>query len=141
MIRERTIGQLAKDAGVGVETIRFYKRRGLLRRPAVPAGGGYRRYSDQALVLVRYIRIAKSLGFGLADVEALLPYSSNETEFCLQFRARLEAKLRAVDEQLRQLTNLKSSLTETLGQCLARSVVGPCPILDALHNPSRGSPR
>jgi MerR family copper efflux transcriptional regulator len=138
MSRDRTIGQLAKDAGVGVETIRFYERRGLLARPAAPAGGGYRRYSDHALVLVRYIRIAKTLGLALADVEALLPHASNEAEFCSRFRATLEAKLKSVDEQLLQLSRLKSSLSETLGQCLARPALTRCPILHTLHSPLKG---
>ena len=65
----RTIGKLAKEAGVGVETVRFYERKGLIDQPL--SRQGYRDYGDETLAAVRYIKIAQKMGFSLADVAKL----------------------------------------------------------------------
>ncbi len=87
-----TIGQLAKSAGVGVETVRFYERKGLLaepnRRPS-----GYRQYDEEVVNRLRFIKRAKELGFTLAEIKELLSLRRNPTTTCADVKRRSEEKI------------------------------------------------
>jgi MerR family mercuric resistance operon transcriptional regulator len=129
----RTIGQLAKAAGVGVETVRYYERRGLLDRPKRPSTSGYRRYGEDALRLLRYIRLGQRLGLSLKDIEGLLARSRAADEsFCLAFRTTVATKLAKVREELNALQSLESELQACLTDCAHRERSLPCPILVGL---------
>src|SRR5215469_7007432 len=134
MTQRRTIGRLAREAGVGVETIRFYERRGLIARPARPAGGGWRHYDDAALVVLRYVRLAQSLGFTLKDIEQLISRTAEgDGAFCAAVRATAEVKLAGVRDEIAALTAQAGRLEDFLVACRARSTAGPCPVLANLQ--------
>jgi len=133
-MRQRTIGRLAKEVGVGVETIRFYERRGLLKQPRRPKDGGYRHYDDEAVRLLRYIRLAQTLNFTLKDIEQLVARASeHDASFCDAVRDTVERKLEAVRGELKALAMLEDELASFLSTCRSRSSDRPCPILAGLH--------
>jgi len=127
-----TIGQLARLTSVGVETIRFYEREGLMPRPPRRASG-YRKYSDDAVVRLGFIRHAKELGFGLKDIRELLALRVTPTKTCADVRKRAEAKLADVRARLGMLQRMEAALVELTAACRGRGPTGACPILDALE--------
>ena len=139
MTTRRTIGRLAREAGVGVETIRFYERRGLIARPPRPADGGWRHYDDAALVVLRYVRLAQGLGFTLKDVEQLIArIAQGDGAFCAAVRDTAEAKLAGVRAEIATLTEQATRLQDFLVACRARAASGPCPVLANLTGPGGG---
>jgi MerR family mercuric resistance operon transcriptional regulator len=134
--QRRTIGQLAKQVGIGVETIRFYERRGILQQPRRPDSGGYRHYDDDALRLLRYIRIARALSFTLKDIERLATrVADGQPSFCASVRDTAEAKLADVRSELKVLAKLEADIEGFLTSCRLRPTDQPCPILSGLHQP------
>ncbi len=123
----RTIGKLAKEAGVGVETVRFYERKGLIEQPL--AGEGYRHYDDSALATVRYIKIAQRMGFALKDIAALRGHLSEGEGFCRAVRATARRRLGTIGDEIAALRRLEGELTAFLERCERRSTETPCPIL------------
>lgn len=121
-----TIGKLAATARVGVETIRFYQRRGLLETPT--RDEGIRRYSDADVRRLRFIRKAQAAGFKLEEIKELLALDAGSD----RARARELAEQRLADLALHiaELEQARSALQHLARQCSA-SEVGPCPILDA----------
>lgn len=107
-MRQMTIGQLAKRAGVGVETVRFYQRRGLFPEPP-RHGRGFREYPDECLELLRFIRRARGLGFSLREVEKLITLRRRGKE-ADEVAAMLEAKASDVERKIRELSEVKSTL-------------------------------
>ncbi len=137
---ERTIGQLAKAADVGVETIRFYERRGLLKQPKKPADGGFRRYNEDALRLLRYIRLAQDFGLSLRNIEDLLRRTEDaKLSFCQAVRETMENKLAGVRQELAGLHALEAELQTFLMDCSTRDPNLPCPILVGLGHPPEGA--
>lgn len=134
----RTIGRLAKEAGVNVETIRFYERRGLLRRPPQPAQG-WREYTDSAFWAVCYIRQAQQLGFSLKEIKKLRLQFEDRGTFCRSLHDALGAKLRQLEEEIQTLTRRKESIEHLLLGCLAESDRGECPV--AAHYETRTGTR
>lgn len=129
----RTIGQLAKAAGVGVETVRYYQRRGLLKQPLTPSTAGFRRYDEGALQLLRYIRMAQGFGLSLRDIEDLLRRSFDiDRSFCHAVQETVAAKLAKVRQELAALQQLEAELQICLASCAARDPRLPCPILMGL---------
>ncbi len=124
-----TIGQLAKAAGVGVETVRYYQRCGLLPVPE-RAYGAIRRYSQQSLERLYFIRRAQSLGFTLDEVQVLLRQSDGGS--CGAARALAEQKLNLVEQRLQDLRRLKAELEYLIGQCHANGNEASCPLIDTL---------
>ena len=111
---EMTIGALAKAAGVGVETVRYYQRRGLLGEPGRPARGT-RRYGDDAVARIRFIRRAQEVGFALEDVKVLLVLG--ETPDCRGARALAAKKLDLVESRIRDLERMRQALGVLIQQC------------------------
>lgn len=128
---ERTIGQLAKAAGVGVETIRFYERRGLLPRPPKPKVG-YRLYGDELLTRLHYIRLAQGLGLTLADVAELMGRLQDGPAFCVSVRGAVERRLEQLNAEMAALRRLRGEMGQFLEACRARPPGAPCPTLVAL---------
>jgi MerR family transcriptional regulator, mercuric resistance operon regulatory protein len=109
-----TIGKFAATEGVGVETVRFYQRRGLLARPE-PGGSGYRKYTEDDRWRLAFIRRAQRLGFTLAEISDLLgPAQAQSTD---EIAGAAEAKLRAVAAQLRELAQLQCRLRRLVQIC------------------------
>lgn len=127
------IGDLARRAGVHVETVRYYERRGLLPRPA-RSPGGHRAYDPSALALLRGVRAAQRLGFTLAEIEEMLDLSAGRLD-ADQVRERAESKLEEIDVKIGALRAMRASLERVIAaECdpLARcEALGCCPVRDA----------
>jgi MerR family mercuric resistance operon transcriptional regulator len=125
-----TIAGLAQRAGVGVETVRYYQRRGLLETPERPGGaghgGGVRRYDDDDVRRLRFIRSAQAAGFTLAQIDELLALDATDD----RTRARELAKERiaALDAKIAELERARASLQRLAHEC-GNGSSGPCPIL------------
>jgi MerR family mercuric resistance operon transcriptional regulator len=123
MSNELTIGKLATAAGVNVETIRYYQRRGLLTEPVRPAGG-QRRYSPNDARRV--------LGFTLEEVGSLL--TLEEASACAETQELAAHKLRVIDQKLADLEAMRSALAGLLRKCQRGSSTGGCPIIQVLDS-------
>jgi MerR family copper efflux transcriptional regulator len=139
-MKPRTIGVLAKESGVGVETIRFYERAGLLKQPPLPPNG-WRVYGEEAVWTVRYIRLAQKLGFSLGDVKQLGRRLAARGDFCRDFREALEAKLEETSAEIERLAGVRAEIERTLGSCQAKAGLGECPIAKRLPATTRSRRR
>ena len=128
----KTIGSLARSAGVGVETVRYYQRRGLLETPerGAGAGGGVRRYGDDDVRRLRFIRSAQAAGFTLTQIAELL--SLDATDDRRRVRALAGERLAAIDGEIARLTKARAALRHLAAECGA-SDSGPCPIIAAFE--------
>lgn len=128
-----TIGKLAQSAGVGVETVRFYERKGLLEEPH-RGESGYRQYPPGTLTRLRFIRQAKELGFTLPEIQELLSLRASPEASCAEVRERIQAKIDNIDEKIRSLEQMRRALDGMAGICLSGALpTSECPILDALE--------
>ena len=128
-----TIGQLAKHAQVHVETIRYYERRGLLPAPARRASG-YRRYSQQDVACLRFIRRAKTLGFSLNEIAELLALRVDPETTCEDVRRRAERKLAEINAKIRVLERMAEAMQRLIAACRGQGPTSACPILEALDS-------
>jgi MerR family mercuric resistance operon transcriptional regulator len=124
-----TIGRLAGEAGVNVETIRYYQRRGLMAAPDKP-NQGHRRYGAEAVKRVRFIKRAQVLGFTLEEIASLL--ALDEARACAETRGLAGHKLRAIEDKLADLKAMRKALTALMRQCDNGATRGACPIIHAL---------
>lgn len=122
--RSLTVGQLAAAGGVGVETIRFYQRRGLLHTPT--RSGGIRRYGAEDLRHLQFIRKAKAAGFTLEEIKELVDLNAGEDRQRARELAR--GRIKALDEKILELQRARDSLRRLARECSEREN-GPCPIL------------
>ncbi|VFU09823.1 Heavy metal-dependent transcription regulator 2 [Methylocella tundrae] len=126
-----TIGTLARQTGVKVETIRYYERIGLLPPPARTVDGNYRSYSAAELNRLSFVRRARDLGFTLDQIRALLDLAGQHDHDCADVDAIAREHLDKVERKIADLTALRHQLRELIGSC-SRGVVADCRIIDAL---------
>jgi MerR family mercuric resistance operon transcriptional regulator len=138
--QQLTIGKLAAAADVGVETVRFYQRKGLLAVPARSAG--VRTYGDDAIRRLRFIRHAQAAGFTLAEIKELLTLDAGEDRS--RARALAQTRIAALEAKIVDLERARSSLLRLAKAC-SEGTSGPCPILTAFEpqtqRTKRDSPR
>lgn len=127
-----TIGELAKGAGVGVETLRFYEREGIIEEPP-RRDSGYRQYPADAVNRVRFIRHAKELGFSLREIKELMALRIAPGANCTRVRKQAEAKIADIEAKIRSLQRMKQSLQKLVAACGGRGSVSKCPILETLE--------
>ena len=127
-----SIGAVAKSSGVGVETVRFYEREGLLEEPARRASG-YRQYDQQVVERLRFIRRAKELGFTLKEIGELLSLRLDPSSTAGDVRRRAETKLADIEGKIRTLRRMHKALSKLTMACSGHGSVGECPILEALE--------
>lgn len=127
-----TIGQVAKQAEVGVETIRFYERLGLLKEPP-RSRSGYRKYPADAVARVMFIRRAKDLGFTLNEIAELFALRVDADTTCADVKARAETKIAGIEERIRELQHMKRALATLAASCHGSGPASECPILEALE--------
>lgn len=125
------IGAFAQTAGVNVETIRFYQRKGLLPLPNKPPGG-IRRYGDADVARVRFVKSAQQLGFSLDEIAELLQLQDGTQ--CAQARTLAQHKLIGIRQKLADLTCMESALTGLVAQCGRTTGPVACPLITALHS-------
>lgn len=127
-----TIGKLANAAGVGVETIRFYEREGLLPKPPRKRSG-YRQYPPDTVGRVMFIRRAKELGFTLKEITELLDLRVDPDKSCADVRALAKSKILDVEEKMADLARIKGALEKLARACRGKGPTSECPILDAIE--------
>src|SRR5271165_3297682 len=103
---KRTIGKLAVEAGVGVETIRYYERKGLLEQPAKQSAA--RAYGDEALWRLRYIKAAQHWGLSLREMKTLLSGGESSPNFCASIRTAAAKRICAIDHEIDKLTEQRA---------------------------------
>ncbi|QFT86695.1 Mercuric resistance operon regulatory protein [Halomonas sp. THAF12] len=134
---DMTIGKVAQVVGVGVETIRFYERRGLIEQPPRPEGGGYRVYSDETVRRVLFIRRAQELGFSLREIAELLSLRTDHDTDAGEVRRRATDKLQDVDLKIERLQRIRRGLMTLLDRCPGEGPLRCCSIIDALEHDQR----
>jgi Zn(II)-responsive transcriptional regulator len=127
-----TIGQVASRAEVGVETVRFYEREGLLEK-AARRPSGYRQFDEGVVARLAFIRRAKSLGFTLKEVRELLSLRLDPDGPTAEVKRRAEAKITDIEAKIRTLRKMKTSLTRLTKACPGHGRTADCPILEALE--------
>lgn len=130
-----TISQLARRVGVGVETVRFYEREGLLDQPARP-DSGYRQYTPDGIKRIQFIRRAKELGFSLKEIHELLTLRVGSASTCADVKRQTEAKIDQIERKVKDLLRMKRVLIQITDQCYGKGPLSQCPILDALDTVS-----
>ncbi|CAN5509775.1 Hg(II)-responsive transcriptional regulator [soil metagenome] len=125
-----TIGRVADHAGVGVETVRFYQRKGLIDEPP-RSGTRRRRYTPETVARIRFIRGAQSLGFSLKEIEELMALRIAPGTDKGHIKARAEAKVAQIEEKMRDLNRMKGALLKLIGACEGMGSLDDCPILEA----------
>jgi MerR family copper efflux transcriptional regulator len=126
-----TIGEIARQAEVGVDTVRYYERNRLLPQPARRLSG-FREYKADDVRRLRFIRRAKDLGFSLADIRELLTLSADRQRGVRGLKARAEARLDEVDRRIRELQRMRRGLKRLVDACPGHGALDQCPILAAL---------
>jgi MerR family copper efflux transcriptional regulator len=130
-MRHLTIGQVAKRAGIGVETVRFYEREGLLEEPE-RRPSGYRQFDESIVARLRFIRRAKELGFTLREIKELLSLKLDRSTTCADVKNRAEVKITDIEAKIESLKRMKRALVKLTKACSGRGETSDCPILDAL---------
>jgi MerR family copper efflux transcriptional regulator len=125
------IGQVAKETGVGIDAIRFYEREGLIATPA-RRPSGYREYTPDVVVGLRFIRRAKELGFSLKEISELLRLEGEEGATPADVREQAEAKLEDLEERIRALQQMRRALRKLIASCPGKGPLSDCSILRAL---------
>jgi MerR family copper efflux transcriptional regulator len=126
------IGEVAKQAGVGVETVRFYEREGLLDEPQRKASG-YRQYDEEAVAVLRFIRRAKELGFTLREIKVLLDLRLESSATRADVRAQAKAKVADIEAKIADLQRMRDVLIKLIRKCHGDGAASGCPILGALQ--------
>lgn len=125
------IGEVAKRSGVGIETIRYYERKGLLDKPR-RGPSGYRQYDHAVVARLRFIRRSKALGFTLAEIDELLGLGLDQDTKCCDVQQKARRKIAEIEAKVRALNEMKCSLKRLIDQCNERGSVQECPLLAGL---------
>jgi len=128
-----TIGKLAKAAGIGIETVRFYERQGLVAPPP-RTESNYRVYPGEEVARLKFIKRAKALGFTLKEIKDLLALSHDPQTTRADIKKRTLTKIEDVDRKIRDLTCIKKALEQLAAECDGQGPLEGCPILEALTN-------
>ncbi|GBF27091.1 mercuric resistance operon regulatory protein [bacterium MnTg02] len=128
------IGKLAKEAGVGVETVRFYQQKGLMAQPPKPETGGYREYPAESVHRIRFIRSAQQIGFSLGEIDELLELEAGNNTRCIDVRKRAEVKLEDVLVKIDNLKSIRKALEMLINACPGKGSVRKCSILEAINS-------
>jgi Predicted transcriptional regulators len=126
-----SIGQVARRAEVGIETIRFYEREGLLEEPPRRASG-YRQYSEQVVKRIHFIKRAQKLGFSLKEISELLLLRVDGQTSCEEVKQHAEAKIAEVERKLAELQRMQQALLQVAALCTGQGPASNCPMLEAL---------
>jgi MerR family mercuric resistance operon transcriptional regulator len=135
---ERTLrtGEVADAAGVNVETLRYYERRGLLKEPK-RRGSGYREYPLETVHIIRFIKRAQELGFTLDEIEELLRLRNDRSRTCGEVRTAAITKIEDIDRKIRSLHAIRHALSALVTACTDEPSTRECPILETLDGQAR----
>jgi len=127
-----SIGQVAKQSGISVETIRYYEKEGLLKEPERKESG-YRQYKQEAIARLSFIQQAKELGFSLKEIGELLSIRSDENNLCNEVKQLAQEKLDNIESKIKMLQRMRKSLKKLVDVCPGQAPLNGCPILDVLE--------
>jgi len=130
------IGEVAKQSEVGIETIRYYEREGLLAEPQ-RRPSGYRQYDESVVARLLFIRRTKELGFTLAEIKEFLVLWFDANTRCEHIRQRASQKITDIEEKIRSLQKMKRSLKKVIIECESKDSVDDCPLLEGIDLGSR----
>ncbi|MAT68537.1 MAG: heavy metal-responsive transcriptional regulator [Planctomycetaceae bacterium] len=125
-----TIGKVARSAGVGVETVRYYERRGLVEQPRKL--GGFRDYPAATVQRIRFIKRAQDLGFSLADIEQLIALTQCQDNPRADVKQLTGRKIQEIREKVADLQRLESTLSDLHRRCSGRGSLAGCPIFESI---------
>jgi Hg(II)-responsive transcriptional regulator len=125
------ISEAADQAGVNVQTMRYYERRGLLPKPPRRASG-YREFADDAIRVVRFIKRAQGLGFSLDEIEELLRLRRNSSRSRRRIRTVAEQRIRQIEDKIEELERMRSALRTLVHSCHKGDTL-ECPMIEALE--------
>ncbi|MEO8161808.1 MAG: MerR family transcriptional regulator [Arenimonas sp.] len=125
------IGHLAKLAGVAIDTVRYYERKGLLPEP-LRQHSGYRRYQEEDVLRLRFIRRSKMLGFTLEEIGGLLELSGRRNQDMADFKQAAQARLQSLEARIAELERVRAGLQRLVTSCPGHGSLATCPILSAL---------
>jgi Cu(I)-responsive transcriptional regulator len=131
MTKPMTIGQVAKQTGVSVETVRFYERKGLIEEPA-RKDSGYRQFTDSDIKRLLFIQQAKTLGFSLMEIKELLSIRADPATSSREIKSLASEKLESIEEKIKMLQRMKKTLKPLVDSCPGEGPKNQCPILEAL---------
>ena len=131
-----TSGQLAQRAGVGIETVRFYERQGLISEPP-RRPSGYRDYPLETVARIVFIRRAKDLGFTLKEIQELLELRVRPRRSCAQVKQSADTKIADIDCKIAALGRMRKALKDLTKACEERTPTTECPILASLEKAAR----
>ena len=129
-----TSSEFAKQGGINPESIRFYEKQGLLRKPPRTASG-YRMFAPDDVRRVRFIKRAQEVGFTLKEIKELLELRFDPGTSCAAMRQRTEAKVTDIEQKIRDLQRMKKVLARLTTACPGRGTLTGCPILESLDYP------
>ena len=124
-------GEVAAEAAVNIQTLRYYERVGLVPKPE-RGSSGYRAYDRQVVRRVRFIKRAQELGFTLAEIGDLLAFREETGVSCERVETRASTTVERISEKIRDLEKMRSALSHYVTACRSRVAVAQCPLLDAL---------
>ena len=127
-----SIGQVAKQSGVSVETVRYYEKEGLLEVPERKESG-YRQFKGDTIARLSFIQQAKKLGFSLKEIGELLSITSDATTVCDDVKQLSQDKLVDIEKKIKMLQQMRKSLKKLIDVCPGQAPINDCPILDALQ--------
>ena len=127
------IGNVAIHAGIGVETIRFYERKGLIEEPTRTASG-YRQYDNKDIARLAFIQQAKSLVFSLKEIGELLSLKSGPRTTGRDIKQLASAKLEDIEEKINMLQGIRRTLKKLVNRCPGEGPASECPILESLNS-------
>lgn len=137
------IGELAKQAQVTIDTIRYYEKIGLLPKPQ-RRSSGYRQYDTRTLDRIIFIKQAQELGLSLVEIAELLSFQKNDRSTCLKMQNLLTSKIKNIDQRIAVLHNFRQILTACLAECnsvLAQNADTICPVIEELPHTTISSKR
>ncbi|MEK7290396.1 MAG: Hg(II)-responsive transcriptional regulator [Planctomycetota bacterium] len=129
-MKNLTIGQLAKETGTHVETIRYYERQGLIAEPPRRTSG-YRAFPPKYVDRIRFIKRAQALGFTLKEISQLLALADGSFD-CKDIRKFAEEKVKDIETRIHDLQKIKEVLHELIKKCLSKGKLSSCPIIESL---------
>jgi Hg(II)-responsive transcriptional regulator len=128
-----TIGELAKQAKLNTQTIRYYERRRLLL-PSERSASGYRFYTSAELKRILFIKNAQDLGFTLKEIQELLSLRTKSSLSCGSVQKKAEKKLEDIRDKMRALNKMERVLVELVSDCKSKNLSSSCPILDKMED-------
>jgi len=126
-----SIGKLAKQVGLGIETVRFYERQGLIEPPP-RTDSNYRIYPEKEVDRLKFIKRAKDLGFTLKEIKELLELQHDPHATKADIKKRTEQKIKNIKQKVQDLTRILTALEHLAGTCDGHGPLSECPILEAL---------